>query len=139
MMQPVIRLKQLSKRFGAEMALDQVTLEVPPGVVFALLGENGAGKTTAIRIMLGLVDPTAGRAEVLGLSSATQAVEIRRRVGYVPERPMLYDWMTVHEIGWFTAGFGGSGVPLRTPVASLRSCLWIRSMSCLTAPGLRLA
>jgi ABC-2 type transport system ATP-binding protein len=71
-MAPIIRLENLTKRFGDEMALDRVSLEVPPGVVFALLGENGAGKTTAIRIMLGLAEPNSGGAEVLGLNSAKQ-------------------------------------------------------------------
>jgi ABC-2 type transport system ATP-binding protein len=108
-MPPVIRLDKLTKRFGPDTALDQVSLEVPPGVVFALLGENGAGKTTAIRIMLGLAEATAGRAEVLGLDSAKQGLKIRQRIGYVPERPTLYEWMTVEEIGWFTAGFYGGG------------------------------
>lgn len=104
-MAPVIRLDNVTKRFGAETALDAVSLEVPPGAVFALLGENGAGKTTAIRIMLGLAEPNSGCAEVLGLDSAASGLQIRQRVGYVPERPTLYDWMTVEEIGWFTAGF----------------------------------
>jgi ABC-2 type transport system ATP-binding protein len=108
-MEPVIRLDKVTKRFGRNTALSGVSLEVPSGVVFALLGENGAGKTTAIRIMLGLLDPNSGRAEVLGLSSATHGLEIRRRVGYVPEQPTLYEWMTVAEIGWFTAGFYGDG------------------------------
>jgi ABC-2 type transport system ATP-binding protein len=108
-MPPVIRLDKLTKRFGAETALDQVSLDVPPGVVFALLGENGAGKTTAIRIMLGLAEPNSGAAEVLGLASAKQGLQVRQRVGYVPERPTLYEWMTVEEIGWFTAGFYGPG------------------------------
>jgi len=108
-MAPVIRLDKLTKRYGAELALDDVSLEVPPGVVFALLGENGAGKTTAIRIMLGLTEATSGQAEVLGHKSAKQGLEIRQRVGYVSERPSMYDWMTVEEIGWFTAGFYGDG------------------------------
>lgn len=108
-MQPVIRLDSICKRFGARVALDQLTLEVPAGVVFGLLGENGAGKTTAIRIMLGLLEADAGRAEVLGRSSASEGLEIRRRVGYVAECPSLYDWMTVAEIGWFTAGFYADG------------------------------
>jgi ABC-2 type transport system ATP-binding protein len=108
-MPPVIRLDRLTKRFGAEVALDGVSLEVPPGVVFALLGENGAGKTTAIRIMLGLAQPNSGQAEVLGLSSSKQGLSIRQRVGYVAERPTMYEWMTVEEIGWFTAGFYGPG------------------------------
>jgi len=108
-MGPVIRLNNVTKQFGRETALNAVSLEVPAGVVFALLGENGAGKTTAIRIMLGLAEPNSGAAEVLGLASATKGLEIRRRVGYVPERPTLYEWMTVGEIGWFTAGFYGPG------------------------------
>jgi len=108
-MEPVIRLQNVCKHFGADVALHRASWEVPPGVVFALLGENGAGKTTAIRIMLGLAEPNSGGAQVLGLSSAKQGLEIRRRVGYVPERPTLYDWMTVAEIGWFTAAFYGNG------------------------------
>lgn len=108
-MNPVIRLDKVTKRFRGELALDQVSLEVPPGVVFALLGENGAGKTTAIRIMLGLLEADAGRAEVLGLPSDRQGLEIRQRVGYVAERPTLYDWMTVAATGWFAAGFYPDG------------------------------
>jgi ABC-2 type transport system ATP-binding protein len=111
-MDSIIHINNVTKRFGADLALDNVSFDVPGGVVFALLGENGAGKTTAIRIMLGLADPDSGRAEVLGLPSATQGIDIRRRVGYVPERPTLYEWMTVDEIGWFTAGFhGGEFLP----------------------------
>ena len=106
-MAPVIRFHEVSKRFGAEVALDRFSLEVPGGAVFALLGENGAGKTTAIRILLGLAEPDSGQSEVLGLASAAKGLEIRRRVGYVPERLTLYEWMTVEEIGWFTAGFYG--------------------------------
>ena len=86
-MTAVIRLDKLTKCFGAETALREVSLEVPPGVVFALLGENGAGKTTAIRIMLGLAEPDSGHAEVLGRPSATQGLAIRQRVGYVAEPP----------------------------------------------------
>src|SRR3954470_655565 len=104
-MTAVIRLDRVTKRFGSQLALDRVTLEVPAGSVFALLGENGAGKSTAIKIMLGLAEADYGRAQVLGLDSTQQGVEIRRRVGYVAERPTLYEWMTVEEIGWFTAGF----------------------------------
>jgi ABC-2 type transport system ATP-binding protein len=104
-MLPVIELYEVSKRFGKEVALDRVSLEVPGGAVFALLGENGAGKTTAIRILLGLAEPDSGRSKVLGFDSAANGLEIRRRVGYVPERLTFYEWMTVEEVGWFTAGF----------------------------------
>lgn len=108
-MESVIRVDQVTKRFGRDTALEHVSFEVPRGVVFALLGENGAGKTTAIRILLGLAEADAGQAEVLTLDSRRQGLKIRQRVGYVPERPTLYDWMTVREIGWFAAGFYPDG------------------------------
>jgi ABC-2 type transport system ATP-binding protein len=108
-MDPVIRLENVTKRYGAQVALDQVSLDVPSGVVCALLGENGAGKTTAIRLLLGLTHCDLGSAHVLGLDSAREGQRVRSQVGYVPERPTLYEWMTVGEIGWFTAGFYGSG------------------------------
>ncbi len=108
-MNPVIRLDQVTKRYGSQVALDRVSLEVQPGTVCALLGENGAGKTTAIRILLGLTMPDEGSSTVLGLNSTMHGQEVRSRVGYVPERPTLYEWMKVSEIGWFTAGFYPSG------------------------------
>jgi ABC-2 type transport system ATP-binding protein len=101
----VIRIEGLVKRYRGQAAVDGLSLEVPEGSVFGLLGENGAGKTTTIQAMLGLIPPTAGRLEVLGLDPSRQGLEVRRRVGYVPEAPVLYDWMTVSEIGWFAAAF----------------------------------
>jgi ABC-2 type transport system ATP-binding protein len=108
-MTPVFRLDGVVKRYGRQTALANVSLESPPGQVVALLGDNGAGKTTALKILLGLAQADEGQAEVLGLHSRRQGEEIRRRVGYVPERPTLYPWMTVEEIGWFAAGFYASG------------------------------
>jgi ABC-2 type transport system ATP-binding protein len=104
-MEPIIRLDQVTKRFGRHTALDQVSLTVEPGTIFALLGENGAGKTTALRLLLGLIEPTAGTIQVVGLNPLEKGLEVRRRVGYLPEQPSLYDWMTVGEIGRFTAAF----------------------------------
>ena len=106
---PIIRLDNVTKRYGRELALDGVTFEVPHGVIFALLGENGAGKTTTIRALLGLGQPDAGKLEVLGLDCRTQGLEIRQRAGCVFEKPTLYEWMTVDEIGWYTSGFYGAG------------------------------
>jgi ABC-2 type transport system ATP-binding protein len=101
----VIRVDGLVKRYRGQTAVDGLSLEVPEGSVFGLLGENGAGKTTTIQALLGLVAPSSGRLEVLGLDPSRQGFEVRRRVGYVPEAPVLYDWMTVTEIGWFAAAF----------------------------------
>jgi ABC-2 type transport system ATP-binding protein len=98
-MKSVIQMKAISKRYGAQAALENVSLEVPEGTVFALLGENGAGKTTAIRILLGLAEPDAGSASVMGFDCKRQGLEIRRSIGYVAERPTLYEWMRVDEIG----------------------------------------
>jgi ABC-2 type transport system ATP-binding protein len=109
MMQGVIKLDGVTKSYGAQRALDRVSFEVNSGVVFALLGENGAGKTTAIRVLLGLTEADEGSSSVLGLDSWREGQTVRSRVGYVAERPTLYEWMTVSEIGWFTAGFYGSG------------------------------
>ncbi len=94
-------------------ALDHVSLEVPEGVVFALLGENGAGKTTMIRILTGFESPDSGSATVLGHSSVDDSMEIRRAVGYVSDSPALYDWMKAEEIGWFTSAFYDDAFPLR--------------------------
>src|SRR5271170_2303118 len=101
----VIEVEGLTKRYGAQKAVDGLSLTVPEGAIFGLLGENGAGKTTTIQTLLGLIRPDAGRAEVLGLDPARRGLEVRRRTGYVPEAPVLYDWMTVAEIGWFAAAF----------------------------------
>lgn len=100
---PAISMQNVSKRFGSLVALDNVSFEVPPGSVCALLGANGAGKSTTLKILLGLVTPDSGTAKIGGLDSQRDSLDIRRLVGYVPERPALYEWMTVDEIGWFVA------------------------------------
>jgi ABC-2 type transport system ATP-binding protein len=108
-MDAVIDIGKLTKHFGPRRAVDRLSLQVPQGAIFALLGENGAGKTTTIRMLTGLLKPDAGWATILGHDCWDDAVRLRRRVGYVPERPRFYDWMTVGEIGWFTAGFHPKG------------------------------
>ncbi len=105
----MIHFDSVSRSFGSQIAMKDVSFEVPAGVVFALLGENGAGKTTSIKAMLGNVRPDSGKVTVMGMDPAADSVEIRRRTGYVAERPSLYDWMTVKELGWFAAGFYPDG------------------------------
>jgi len=105
----VISVSQLTVRFPGCDALRGVDLQVPRGTVFALLGENGAGKTTLIRVLTGFLHPSDGTCRVLGLDPTVDALEIRRRVGYVADAPALYDWMKVGEIGWFTSSFYEAG------------------------------
>jgi ABC-2 type transport system ATP-binding protein len=102
---PVIEIRGLTKRFGGKTAVAGLSLTVPRGAICALLGDNGAGKTTTIRMLTGLLPPDSGQATILGMDCWKDAASLRHKVGYVPERPRFYDWMTVGEIGWFTAGF----------------------------------
>jgi ABC-2 type transport system ATP-binding protein len=104
-MDRVIDIRGLSKVFHGRRVVDRLNLSVPRGSIFALLGDNGAGKTTTIRVLTGLLRADEGHAAVLGQDCWQAAARLRHRVGYVPERPRFYDWMTVREIGWFTAGF----------------------------------
>jgi ABC-2 type transport system ATP-binding protein len=108
-MNPVIATHGLTKRFGGKTVVDRLDLVVPAGAVFALLGDNGAGKSTTIRMLTGLLPADEGRADILGQDCWAAAPVLRRRVGYVPEKPRFYDWMTVREIGWFTSGFHADG------------------------------
>jgi ABC-2 type transport system ATP-binding protein len=112
-METVIETRGLCKRFGGKPAVDRLNLSVPRGAICALLGDNGAGKTTTIRMLTGLLPPDAGSASILGQDCWSAAATLRQRVAYVPERPRYYDWMTVAEIGWFTAGFHGKEYPAR--------------------------
>lgn len=100
-----IQIDKLTKRYRKKTAVDGLSLRVPQGSVFGLLGENGAGKTTTIQILLGLTGADSGSVDVMGFDPARRGLDIRRLTGYVPEAPVLYDWMTVAEIGWFAAGF----------------------------------
>ena len=88
---PALATRGLVVDFGKVRALDGLTLEVPPGIVFGFLGPNGAGKTTVIRTLLGLVEPTAGDAEVLGLDPRRESPAIRERCGALLEHPGLYE------------------------------------------------
>lgn len=87
---PTIRLDALTKFYGPNRGIEDITLEAQAGDVLGFLGPNGAGKTTALRLLLGLLHPTSGRAEVMGFDATRDSVEVRRRVGYLPGDPALY-------------------------------------------------
>jgi ABC-2 type transport system ATP-binding protein len=93
----VLEAEGLCKRFGSKVAVDNVSLRLAPGEIVGLLGPNGAGKTTTLKILLGMLRPTRGRAAVLGLDSTTEAIAIKQRVGYSPDEPSFYDFLTGRE------------------------------------------
>lgn len=103
--EPVIRTRGLSKSFKSVQALKSLDLEVPCNSIFGFLGPNGAGKTTTIKLLLGLVRPSAGSAEVFGHDIVGDTIDVRRRIGYLPQEPRYYEHMTAREILRFTARF----------------------------------
>ncbi len=89
-----IEVKQLTKRYGSRVGIDQLSLSVPEGMVYGFLGPNGSGKTTAIRVLLGFLRPTSGQAQVFERDSWRDSARIKRQVGYVPGDLRLHTWMT---------------------------------------------
>jgi ABC-2 type transport system ATP-binding protein len=104
-----ILIDKLVVRYRGKPAVNGLSLRIPAGSVYALLGDNGAGKSTTMKVLTGQVPPDAGKAEILGLNCWTQTYALRHRIGFVPEKPKFYDWMTVTEVGWFAAGFHRDG------------------------------
>ena len=97
MTESAIEVHNLTRRFGNFVAVDNISFEVSAGEVFGFLGANGAGKTTAIKMLIGLLAPTAGEARVAGLDIVKQTEQIRRRIGYMSQRFSLYEDLTVLE------------------------------------------
>ncbi|MCC7116952.1 MAG: ABC transporter ATP-binding protein [Anaerolineales bacterium] len=105
--EPVIVVQNLTRRFGEFTAVDHVNFEVRPGEIIGYLGPNGSGKTTTIRMLLGLLAPTEGRATVLGYDIAKESEAIRLRVGYMSQKFAIYDDLTTLENLTFYAGVYG--------------------------------
>jgi len=106
--------RDLTRRFGEFTAVDRVSFTVAAGEIFGFLGSNGAGKTTTIRMLCGLLAPTAGAATVLGLDVARDAEAIKRRIGYMSQRFSLYTDLTVDEnLSFWGGAYGLSGAVLR--------------------------
>jgi len=103
----MIELKNLGKRFGDLAAVDHVDLTVKSGEFFCVLGPNAAGKTTTIKMIVGLIRPTSGTVRVCNLDVQEQPVEVRRRMAYVPDFPFLYDKLTPMEFFRFTGRLFG--------------------------------
>jgi ABC-2 type transport system ATP-binding protein len=103
----MIRLEGVTKRYGSFIAVHPLDLHVKRGELFGFLGPNGAGKTTTIRIVAGVLRPTAGRALIAGYDVAQQPIEAKRHVGYIPDRPAVYDKLTGAEFLRFVSGLWG--------------------------------
>ncbi len=103
----MIRLAGLSKAYGPLTVVDDLTLEIAAGTVFAFLGRNGAGKTTTIRMMVGLLEPSAGTVLLAGHDIRCQPEAAKAITGYLPDRPFLYDKLTAGEYLRFVAGLYG--------------------------------
>src|SRR5215470_8191075 len=116
----MIELVHLVKRFGDLVAVNDLSLTVPRGEFFAVLGPNAAGKATTIKILAGLIKPTSGAARVAGFDIQTHHLEVRRRLAYVPDFPFLYDKLTPWEFIRFTGQmFGMSETRLQTSATEL--------------------
>jgi len=103
----MIELDALAKRYGDFTALAGLSLSVRRGEIFALLGPNGAGKTTTMRILMGFLKPSAGKARIAGLDCFEQRVELKRKVGYLPDEPVFYDYLRGREIVEFSGDMHG--------------------------------
>jgi ABC-2 type transport system ATP-binding protein len=102
-MTKMIELKNLTKRFGNVVAVNRLNLSVSKGEIFGFIGPNGAGKTTTLRMMGGVLAPTEGSVVIDGLNMASEPEKVKKRIGFIPDRPFLYEKLTGMEFLRFTA------------------------------------
>jgi ABC-2 type transport system ATP-binding protein len=109
----MIELHHLTKRYGKFTAVDDITLDIPGGKLYGLLGPNGAGKTTTMRMIAGILRPTSGTVRVAGRDVITEPIAAKRVLGFIPDRPFVYDKLTGAEFLRFVAGlYGQSGAEI---------------------------
>jgi ABC-2 type transport system ATP-binding protein len=110
MPETAISLNNVTKKYGAFPAVRNLSLDIPAGEIFGFVGPNGAGKTTTIRMITGLAYPSEGTIEIKGMNYSSHAIRIKHRLGYIPDRPYLYEKLTGREYLEFIRGvFGGNG------------------------------
>jgi ABC-2 type transport system ATP-binding protein len=105
----MIELSQLTKRYGRFTAVDGIDLTIPKGELYGLLGPNGAGKTTTMRMIAGILQPTAGTVRIAGVDIQAQPLIAKAHLGFIPDRPFVYDKLTGAEFLRFVAGLYGQG------------------------------
>lgn len=103
----MIRLSGLTKQYGSFTAVNRLDLDVPKGVLYGFLGPNGAGKTTTMRMIAGILRPSSGVVEVAGIDLARDPIAAKQRMGYIPDRPFVYDKLTGIEVMRFVAALYG--------------------------------
>lgn len=99
----MIEIRHLTRKFGSFEAVCDMSLSVPTGELFCFLGPNGAGKTTTIKMLTGLLRPTSGSARICGLDIQTNTIDVKKKIGYIPDMPFLYERLTATEFFRFTA------------------------------------
>jgi ABC-2 type transport system ATP-binding protein len=109
-MPPLVHIEEVTKQFGDKIALNGVTFSVPAGQICGLLGPNGAGKTTMFRLMMGILKATSGRLLVDGLDAFDDRVEVKRRIGFLPDEPVFYSYLSGREILQLSAAMHGLDV-----------------------------
>lgn len=120
----MIQLEQLTKRYGSFIAVDGIDLEVPPGCLYGLLGPNGAGKTTTLRMIAGILQPDAGRVLIEGFDVVEEPYHAKQRLGFIPDRPFVYEKLTGAELLRFVAGlYGQQGAEVEERIRELLD-LW---------------
>ena len=107
----MIELHGLTKRYGSFTAVDGIDLSVPTGEIFGFLGPNGAGKTTTLRMIAGILQPSAGTVEIGGIDLAKNPTEAKSKLGFIPDRPFIYEKLTGQEFLTFVAGLYGQEGP----------------------------
>jgi ABC-2 type transport system ATP-binding protein len=107
----MIQLIDLTKRYGRFTAVNGINLTIPRGELYGLLGPNGAGKTTTMRMIAGILQPSGGRVEIAGVNIQTDPMTAKRRLGFIPDRPFVYDKLTGAEFLRFVAGLYGQDGP----------------------------
>jgi len=123
----VIRAKNLTRRFGKQVAVDRVSFDVPKSAIFGFLGPNGSGKSTVIRMLCGVLRPNAGRGEVLGRDCATDSEAVKRRIGYMSQQFSLYAGLTVAEnLDFYGRIYGLRGDALKRRKSELMELVSLR-------------
>ena len=129
-MTPAIDVRALTRRFGSFTAVDAITFDVNAGEVFGFLGANGAGKTTAIKMLIGLLAPTSGDATVAGCDVVRESDAVRRRIGYMSQRFSLYEDLTVREnITLYGGIYGLSNATIRDRGKAMLDALHLEKMA----------